>query len=358
MHHPAPQGLEPLTPRDDKRRRLAPRSRAALRTMTALAGVWLTSSCAPVTSPARAELSALAAYELALEPDIAWVAPLAWAAPSDPSRPWIYRVSVDEEIPARLLEVARRSAEHSQSLLALGPSSVPKAAMKGDVFVGQLRFTGPVSDHRSLGREWVTSPTLRGPASPDAPCQDRTWDPVEDALALGWPRLPGRLSAVGETWTGARVEGRCNRFACYDPDTGRGGADANTPPCVTMSWTETLVNIGTLGPLRVALIESEWSDGHPTGVGVSSERRALVDIDTGRLLLATISIHHNILGIERTIELAAVDAQDGSLVAAGWRRPEPLAASVDQFRDEFAQQSPSSRREAATTRARKKPNNG
>jgi hypothetical protein len=99
------------------------------------------------------------------------------------------------------------------------------------VFVGELSFQGPRTANRPLQREFALSATLAGPASPDAACHERTWDAVEDAMALGWPQLPGRLTAVGETWTGARVESRCNRSACVDPET-RGGGPRQRITCL------------------------------------------------------------------------------------------------------------------------------
>ena len=74
---------------------------------------------------------------------------------------------------------------------------------RGEVALGPLVFRGPKTGGRILTREWAASASLVGPGSPDAACFERTWDPVEDALALGWPALTGRLTAVGETWRGA-----------------------------------------------------------------------------------------------------------------------------------------------------------
>jgi hypothetical protein len=271
------------------------------------------------------------------------VAPLAWHAPAAEC-PLAYRVRVDESFPPGLEEFLHTKEEHSSSLLVLGHKFLPRSRApetwhegpvpRGKPFAGQLMFRGPRTGGRELLREWAVSTTLVGPASPDAPCFERTWDPVEDALALGFPALPGRRVAVDEVWRGARVEGRCNRSACVDPETGAGGEAAHERPCATMSWRERLDGLYTLtGPAGeealVAQIASFWSDGQPLDKGVWSERVALVDILRGRLLRAEVTVHHNFTGIERHVVIDAVDSCPGGLIAAGWDAP----ASVIDERD-------------------------
>ncbi|MCA9720138.1 MAG: hypothetical protein KC468_36075, partial [Myxococcales bacterium] len=197
------------------------------------------------------------------------------------------------------------------------------------LFSGRLAFVRHRDDRRPVRREWFLSRTQIGPASPDAACQERTWDPIEDAMALGWPRLTGRLTAVGERWAGTRVESRCNRLACYNPEQNRGGIEAGTPPCVSMSWDERLVGIHRLpSGAPAAVIEGAWNDGHPEGVGVSTERTAVVELRTGRLLHAEVAIHHSILGVERRLEIDAVDSCAGSLAESGWTPAPALAEAV------------------------------
>ncbi|HEY8376421.1 MAG TPA: hypothetical protein VIK91_08030, partial [Nannocystis sp.] len=256
------------------------------------------------------------------------VAPLAWQAP-DERCPLAYRIRIDETYPPGLEDFLHTREEHSSAVLVLGHGlSGPAPSLsvapwtfdhvpKSSVFAGRLAYRGPKSAGRELLREWALSAALPGPASPDAPCYERTWDPIEDALALGWPQLPARPTRVGEVWRGARVEARCNRSACVDPDTGAGGPEAHERPCATMSWRERLDGLYRLGDATVAQISSFWSDGQPLDKGVWSERVALVDVERGRLLRAEVLIHHNFMKIERQIRIDAVDPCPGGLVAAG-----------------------------------------
>ncbi len=179
---------------------------------------------------------------IALEAARTQAVDLRWRPPTCPQ---VYRVTIDEDVPERHQRLTNTPPERSQSFLVLGPDHLhPQqvAARPGedDLWQGLQVFFGPRTKDRTLRRELHLSGALLGPASPDAACFERTWDPMEDALALGWPRLPARLVARGETWTGARVESRCNKAACIDPQSGAGGADAHQLPCVTMSWREHL----------------------------------------------------------------------------------------------------------------------
>ena len=289
-------------------------------------------ACAPAEDPAPLDLPD--ELGLAVSPAPTSVAPLAWQPP-EPTCPLAYRVRIDETFPPGLAEFLHSEEEHSESVLVLGHGVLPKKtwsegpAPRGESFVGQLMFRGPKTGSRELLREWATSATLVGPASPDAACYERTWDPIEDALALGWPLLPGRRARVGEVWRGARVEGRCNRAACIDPETRGGGKKAHHMPCATMSWRERLVGLYELGGATVAQIAGFWSDGQELGVGIWTERAALVDVDTGRLLRAEVFIHHGFMNLERQIRIDAIDACAGGLVAAGWAPPEHLTRERD-----------------------------
>lgn len=284
-------------------------------------------------------------YGLSLSDAPNSVARLAWHSASDDCTP-TYRVRVDETYPDGLAEFMHTQPEHSESLVAFGrgvmskrtwpagpvPQPVPQPVPKGEVEAGQLLFRGPKTAGRDLLREWALSSTTLGPGSPDAACYERTWDPVEDALALGWPALPDRATRVGEAWRGAKVEARCNRAACVDPETRGGGPDAHMRPCTTMSWRERLVGLYVLGDRTVAQIAGFWSDGHALDTGLWSERTALVDVEAGRLLRAEVFIHHNFSGIERRVVVDAVDACPGGLVAAGWTPPGSVKDIADALR--------------------------
>lgn len=294
------------------------------------ASLLLLLACEP-EAPAGAPPAALV-ESFGLDPVAAGdrVATLAWQAPA--ACPQVFRVQIDERYPDGLAAMLRTTPEQSESFLAVaGPAQGGEAWPPGPVpedrvFVGRSLFRGPKTQGRPLEREFALSAALAGPASPDAPCFERTWDPVEDALALGWPALPGRMVAVGETWRGARVEARCNRSACVDPKTRGGGPENHHRPCTTMSWRERLDGVFRLGDERVAEISSFWSDGQPLDEGIWSERKAVVSLAHGRLLHSETLIHHGYSGIEREVRVDAVDGCAGGLVAAGWS-PEATAVA-------------------------------
>lgn len=290
----------------------------------------LAAACAP--GPDAAPLVELAEFDLAPQPADDAAVELAWHPLACPQ---VYRVRVDETYPPGLEERMHTRAEHSESLLAVAGEPDPTwpegPVPRARVQTGRLVFQGPKTQGRQLQRELALAAELVGPASPDAPCFERTWDPVEDALALAWPQLPGRLAALGETWRGARVESRCNRSACVDPKTGGGGPDNHFRPCTTMSWRERLDGVYTLASAgqveRVAQVSSFWSDGHALDEGLWSERTAVISVDHGRLLHSQTVVHHTYTGIEREVRVDAVDACPGGLVAAGWT-PDPATVAA------------------------------
>jgi len=294
-----------------------------------LLGAGLLGGCAP-ESPPQAVAWANAALDLSLEPADTAIADLRWRPPAACTQ--VFRITVDDEYPANAERTLGVAAERSVSTLALDrdpyakitTTTRTKAKTKSSprlaadqLWTGRLLFFGPKTEDRELERELFFSGTQVGLASPDAACFERTWDPIEDALALGWPTLPGRLTAVGERWSGGRVESRCNRSACADPITGNGGPEAHDLSCVTMPWRETLEGIYEAEGQRVASIASYWSDGHPHEHGIWSERQALVSVDDGRLLAAEITIHHNRYKITRNLRIEAVDACPGGVPALG-----------------------------------------
>ena len=277
--------------------------------------------------PSKAESIAWANADLSLdlEPAETSIVDLRWRAPTTCTQ--VYRITIDDEYPRSIARAFGSEAEVSVSTLALGRDPYAKAP-KSDLEVaprlgadelwqGRLLFFGPKSEDRPLERELFFSGTQVGLGSPDAACFERTWDPIEDALALGWPTLPGRLTALGEQWRGSRVESRCNRSACADPLTGNGGSQAHDLTCTTMAWRETLEGIYEQDGQRVAAITGFWSDGHPLDQGIWSERQSLVSSDDGRLIAAEIVIHHNRYKITRNLRIEAVDNCPGGLPALG-----------------------------------------
>lgn len=322
---------------------------ATMRSPTPAAVIALVAACAdapPTAIAAHDELrTILAPY--ALEPEVATdgVALLAWQVPT-PACPHAYRLSAVVEPPllhegpsiSTLALAVSDDAVESGSGLPDGP---PRA---GVVVPLDVYYRGLRAEKRGLDREAYASAEFLGPAAPTAACMPRTWDPVEDAFALGWPRVPARLTAVGESWTGLRVEGKCNRSACVDPKTGGGGPENHHRACVTMSWQESLVGVYRIGEERVALVRSHWDDGHP-GLGISTDRHTLVSLDHGRPIWSSTSVNHRfpelVVGNEfqpvvRTWTLESADACPGSLAALGFtRRPDDLA-DVEQALEQLA----------------------
>jgi hypothetical protein len=270
----------------------------------ALVGVvrwWVMPSRAAARSSSSLELVAartaasakLAANEIAIELDER-SAELRWRPPGECVE--VYRVRIDEH--HRDASVARfvgREEEHSSWLLALG--------RRGPQQLGVLVREDAGDDVRERELSWST--TAVGPAAPDFACRRRSWDPIEDALALGWPRLPGARVRVGEAWIGASVEGRCHETVCAN-EQGRFEHDRR---CRARPWHEQLAGAGD----GVVLIRSSWDDGHEQPVGISSSRSSLMH--EGRPLWVSASVEHRWSGVSRSLELIRIDDCNGISLA-------------------------------------------
>jgi hypothetical protein len=279
--------------------------------------------------------AALQPFGVTVEAAPTHVAALAWHAPSLECTQ-VYGIAIDYE-PALAHE------EASTSWLAFGhpPGADADAELDpslavppGQTFEGRIHYEGIRVKDPGVSRDVWLSAWHAGPASPTAGCLGQTWDPIEDALALGWPRLTGRLTAVDETWTGLRVEGKCNKSACVDPTTGKGGADNPKRTCVTQNFVETLGGVYEIAGEHWALVTSTWTDGHGppdagNAIGIWSERVALVSLEHGRPAWARAVIHYNFGQqlaeggwgpVTRTWELQSIDDCPGSLAAMGWAR--------------------------------------
>lgn len=279
------------------------------------------------------------------------IAALAWQAPSSEC-PHVLRLSAHYE-PELMHE-----GDHDDTLalaLAEGQSRAMQGAppAPGRVAKLWLFYQGFRAEKRGSAREVFLSAEQIGPSAPTAACTPRTWDPMEDAFALGWPRLPDRITALDEHWTGLRVEGRCNRSACVNPQTGGGGPDEHERTCVTMSWDERLAGVYEIGGERFALVEGTWSDGHGE-LGISSRRLALVSIDHGRPVWARVVIDHpfpqmtaekRMAPVRRTWSLTAIDACPGSFAAVGWERPADIVAEHAQAVESLEASEPLRKRE-------------
>ena len=285
-------------------------------------------------------------------------AALAWQAPTS-ACPHVYRVHARYEP-----ELMHESANDNTLALSLVPGKAPPdfegaPPPPGETVTVRLFYQGFRVEKLGTARDVFLSAEAIGPSAPTAACTPRTWDPMEDAFALAWPKLPARIAAVDEHWTGLRVEGRCNRSACVDPKTGGGGPDNHERTCVTMSWDERLAGVYEIGDDRYAIVESRWSDGQPAGEGISTRRLALVSIDHGRPVWARAVIDHPFpqmtadkrqAPVVRTWTLEAIDDCPGSLAAVGWERPADVVAEHARAIEELAKSDQAKQREDASKR--------
>lgn len=305
-------------------------------------------SCNGSAAESHGQLSSLnerlRPFDLQVEVANTGVGTLAYQAPAT-SCVQVYRVVVDNE-PNIMHE------PDSTSFLSLGappqskkprpPEDRPLPA--GQVVDMNVYYKGFRAERIGALRESSISAQHAGPSSPTAGCLPQTWDPIEDAMALGWPKLTGRVTAVGERWTGLRVAGKCNRAACVDPKSGGGGADNHHRTCVTQDWQEQLVGVFEHAEERFALIRGTWNDGHgELGPGNSSGiwgiRTTLISIDHGRPVWSRYELQHNFprptetkqwSPIHRTWELQSVDTCAGSLVSYGWDGPEGMGTAIEE----------------------------
>ncbi|MFO0635726.1 MAG: hypothetical protein U0168_23035 [Nannocystaceae bacterium] len=251
------------------------------------------------------------------------VAALQWQAPSA-TCPWVMQLDV-AYTPAQAYEQDSRSmlaiARDDDRLALVDGAPIPAGvAAKLSLFYQGLR-----AEKRGQLREAWASGEFFGPAAPTAGCMPRTWDPMEDALALAWPRLPGRVVAVDESWEGLRVDGKCNRSPCVDPTTGGGGPDNHHRACVGMAWRERLAGVFEIADGRFALVESHWDDGH-AGQGIQTERQTLISLEHGRPVWSrTVVDHrfpqpaadHSFAPVVRTWTMHTLDGCGGSLTTLG-----------------------------------------
>lgn len=222
---------------------------------------------------------------------------LRWRAPGECVE--LYRFRVDERYRDASVETfVGRPEEHATYQLALARDPTRSASEQLQPVIATL--TRPDADTRV--RELWWGEVEVGPSAPDFACRRRSWDPLEDALAFGWPKLPGSSTRVGERWVGAHVEGRCHETVCLDVD---GSFNPNAAvPCRARPWSERLV--GAEGELAVIL--GDWDDGHDPArpeFGILTSRELV--IDEGRPRYAKAVIEHRWSGVRRELSLVRVD---------------------------------------------------
>ncbi len=222
----------------------------------------------------------------------------------DPACEQVYELRIDESFAhegvARFLG---RDEEHSHHRLTLAPdprrparwlATLEPLAGQGEPRTRELHLA---ADLRSLG-----------PRAPDLACRNRSWDLLEDALALGWPRLPASPLRPGEQWTGDSVSARCHETVCLD----EAGTFDHARACQAMPWHETLAGFAhdsthDTDPSTITLLRSRWHDDHEDSrVGITATRE--LALAEGRLLLARAEIDHRWSGVIRQLELRRVDA--------------------------------------------------
>jgi hypothetical protein len=228
-------------------------------------------------------------------------AELCWRPPGECVE--VYRVRIDDRFrDAMVARFVGREEEHSSWLFALG--------RRGQRVFGVLVREDASEDVRERELHW--SATEVGPAAPDFACRRRSWDPIEDALALAWPRLPGARVRVGEDWIGTSVEGRCHETVCANEQ----GQFEHDRRCRARPWHEQLAGAGD----GVAVIVSSWDDGHQEPIGILTTRTSL--IHEGRPLWVTAEVEHRWSGVSRSLELIRIDdCADASLASADDEAP-------------------------------------
>ncbi len=212
----------------------------------------------------------------------------------------VYEFTIDESFADESVAVfLGRAEEHSRWWLAIGshprlPDRLGALLIAHEplepVDAGKLRELFASTDGRALG-----------PAAPDLACRARTWDPLEDALALGWPRLPNRPVRPGDRWVGHVVGGRCHETPCLDA---KGEID-RARACQARPWTEQVAGwLESETETATAVLRSTWTDGHTGPVGIVTTRELV--IAEGRPLLAYAEIWQRWVGVVRQLELRAI----------------------------------------------------
>jgi hypothetical protein len=268
----------------------------------------------------RATIETLEQFGVAVElgDRLADAEALSWRAPSECVE--VYRVRIDEHHRDSSVAVfIGREEEHATHYLVLARDPSGRAHAGLTPVLGVLLVDGEAPRERDL---WWSASSV-GPSAPDFACRRRSWDPLEDALALGWPRLPGVRTRVGERWLGAGVEGRCHETVCLDPD----GSFGHAVPCRARPWTEQLAGVEK----NLTLILGEWDDGHDpvrSEIGILTSREIV--IDEGRPLYVRAVIDQRWAGVRRELSLVRLDDCGARSLATAAERPRVHQARASQ----------------------------
>jgi hypothetical protein len=281
-------------------------------------GRWWWQPRAAAAEARTAEVDAMLeriATELDAEPrDDARLRTLRWDTSGDCTQ--VYAFTIDESHANESVALfLGQPEEHSRWLLGIGPHPMHEDRLAAMLVPDP---EPPGDDEPTRLRELFIAPDARelGPAAPDFACRSRRWDPLEDALALGWPKLPANPVRAGDRWIGQVVGGRCHETPCLDAT----GQFDRARSCQARPWQEQLV--GWLEP-EIAVIRSSWDDGQQAE---SAARRRMAEsaeptnsldfgiltwrelaMAEGRPVLARAEIWHRWTGVVRTLELRALE---------------------------------------------------
>lgn len=218
----------------------------------------------------------------------------------DPACTQVYELTIDESFAhAGVAPFLGRQEEHSRHHFTLAAD--PRRADRWLATLEPLEADQPRSRTRELAID-AQGRTI-GPRAPDLACRNRSWDLLEDALALGWPTLPEHAVRPGEGWIGDIVGGRCHETVCLDES----GNFDHTRSCQAMPWHDTLAGFASdASGTTITLLRSRWHDAHEgEAIGVTSTRE--LAIAEGRLLLARAEIEQRWSGVSRQLELRRID---------------------------------------------------
>jgi hypothetical protein len=253
----------------------------------------------------RATLATLDSLVLVLDAEpLARTRPILLRWQFDPTCTQVYELSVAESFAHEgVAPFLGRAPEHSRHRLTLAAD--PQRAERWLATLEPLELD-PRDPARTRELHVAADRRAIGPRAPDLACRNRSWDLLEDALALGWPTLPASPRRPGEHWIGEVVGGRCHETVCLDAS----GSFDPTRACQAMPWHESLAGFARDAEgTTITLLRSHWHDDHEgesATIGITTTRE--LALAEGRLLLARAEVEQRWSGVIRQLELRRVDA--------------------------------------------------
>jgi hypothetical protein len=221
----------------------------------------------------------------------------------DPTCTQVYELDIDETFAHEgVAPFLGRAPEHSRHRLTLAAD--PQRAERWLATL-EPREVDPSNPARTRELHVAADRRAIGPRAPDLACRNRSWDVLEDALALGWPTLPESAPRAGERWIGDAVGGRCHETVCLDAT----GSFDPARSCQAMPWHESLAGFARdADGTTITLLRSHWHDDHEdetATIGITTTRE--LALAEGRLLLARAEVEQRWSGVIRQLELRRVD---------------------------------------------------